>query len=45
MTISKQSIDNLINDVVLPFEKYILDDELVAKHIEDDEIKAKHDDD
>ena len=31
MTISKQSINDLIGDVVLPFEKYILDDELIGQ--------------
>lgn len=42
MKISKQSINSLINEVVIPFERYILDDKALSKYMQDDEIKAKH---
>jgi tRNA dimethylallyltransferase len=31
-----------MDEVVMPFERYILKDTLMAKYIESDEIKAKH---
>ena len=43
MVVTKQNIYDLIYDVVIPFEKYILDNEAMAQYIEDDTVKIKHD--
>ena len=43
MVVTKKDIYDLIHDVVVPFEKHILDDAVLAKYIEDDAIKIKHD--
>ena len=40
--ITKKDLYSLIDEVVLPFEEYILDDEVLGKCIQDEEIKVKH---
>ena len=39
---SKEHIRNLIDEVVIPFEKYLLEDEKVSISLKDDEVRAKH---
>ena len=42
MKITKDKLDLLIKDVVLPFEKYILDNAIFKEQMQDDEKRAKH---
>lgn len=39
---TKDKLIALLEEVVLPFEKYILNDEVLAKFIEDEDIKQRH---
>jgi hypothetical protein len=42
MVISKKSIESLIDVVVIPFERYLLEDKMVVELLHDDNVRAKH---
>ena len=39
---TKSKVTSLIEEVVIPFEKHILNDEVLSKYIEDENANAKH---
>lgn len=42
MSINKKNIESLVDTVVLPFEKFILEDVRLSKHLEDPQVAKLH---